>query len=63
MGGEKSDDDVTILRFGPPKRRSGSRHVKSVTRGDQQDDADAIPPPTVDGNIFIFVIVNLFLFF
>lgn len=56
-GGDDNDDmneeiDAPIVRFGPPKHQ-----VKSVTRHDHQDSADAIFTPA--GNIFIFVSVNL----
>jgi hypothetical protein len=54
-GGDEKD--APVLRFGPPKRHSGSGRVKSVIRHDQ-DVVDANLASSIDGNIFIFVTVN-----
>ena len=62
--GVDEEKDTPIVHIGPPKGRSGSGHVKSVTRHDRRDAVDADTfTSSVDGNIFIFVTVNLFLFF
>ena len=58
-------DAVMPLRFGPPKGvkgQSGSGHVKSVARQDQ-DATDATLASSIDNNILFFVTVYLFLFF
>ena len=62
-GGDEDEemDDAPVMRFGPPKGRSRSGHVKSVTHHDHPDVATLAS--SVDGNIFIFVTFNLFLYF
>jgi hypothetical protein len=61
-GEDESDEDMDegndapVMRIGPPKRRSGpsgSGHVKPDTH----------LASTVDGNIYIFTTIILFLFF
>ena len=58
-GGDK-EMYAPVVRIGPlkdwSKGHSGTYHV-------HQDGADAIFASSVDGNIFIFVIVKFFLFF
>ena len=49
------EKDISVVRIGPPKGRSGSGHVKS-----HQDAVEATFPSSVDGNIFIFVTVIFF---